>query len=56
MGYKNKFLQDYAKPGEHGSPRNEKEKKDKIRQYNPPKTAKGKVDKEAFNSNFKNQT
>jgi len=52
MAYKNKFLQDYAKPGEHGSPRNEKEKKEKIRQSNNPKTAKKKVDKKAFDSNF----
>jgi len=41
MAYKNKFLQHYAKPGEHGSPRNEKEKKEKIRQFTPPKQAKG---------------
>ena len=40
MAYKNKFLQDYAKPGEHGSPRNEEEKKNKVRQYNNPKKAK----------------
>lgn len=39
MAYKNKFLQDYAKPGEHGSPRNEEEKKNKVRQNNNPKKA-----------------
>tara|TARA_Y100000389_G_scaffold25019_1_gene21735 strand:+ start:247 stop:411 length:165 start_codon:yes stop_codon:yes gene_type:complete len=45
MAYKNKFLQDYAKPGQHGSPRNKKEQKENIRQYpnNNPKTAKGKT-------------
>ena len=42
MAYRNKFLQDYAKPGEHGSPKNEEEKKNKVRQYNNPKQAKGK--------------
>ena len=39
MAYRNKFLQDYAKPGEHGSPKNEEEKKNKVRQYNNPKKA-----------------
>ena len=58
MAYKNKFLQDYAKPGQHGSPRNKKEQKENIRQYpnNNPKQAKKKVDKKAFDEAFKNQT
>jgi hypothetical protein len=37
--FKNKFLQDYAKPNQHGSPKDEKDKKNKVRQYNNPKTA-----------------
>lgn len=43
MAYKNKFLQDYAKPGR--APANEEEKKKMIRQYpnNNPKQAKGKT-------------
>jgi len=43
MGFNNKFLQDYAKPGR--APANEEEKKKMIRQYpnNSPKTAKGKT-------------
>ena len=43
MPYKNKFLQDYAKPGR--APKDEKDKKNMIRQYpnNNPKQAKGKT-------------
>ena len=37
MPYKNKFLQDYAKPGQHGSPKDEETKKKTIRQMNNPK-------------------
>ena len=43
MAYKNKFLQDYAKPGR--APKDEEEKKKMIRQYpnNNPKQAKSKT-------------
>ena len=46
MPYKNKFLQDYAKPGEHGSPKDEETKKKTKRQMNNPKLAK------AFNKGY----
>ena len=39
MSYKNKFLQDYAKPGQHGSPKDEETKKKTKRQMNNPKLA-----------------
>lgn len=43
MPFNNKFLRDYAKEGR--APRDEKEKKNMIRQYpnNNPKQAKGKT-------------
>ena len=49
MPYKNKFLQDYAKPGQHGSPRNEGQKKKQIRQYNNPKTANLSSQRKGYN-------
>jgi len=49
MHYTNKFLQDYAKPGQHGSPRNEEDKKKKVRQYNNPKQAKLPSQRKGYN-------
>ena len=37
MGYNNKFLKPYARPGEHGSPKDEETKKKTKRQENNPK-------------------
>jgi hypothetical protein len=49
MHYGNKFLQDYAKPGQHGSPKDEKDKKNKVRQYNNPKNAKLQSERKKYN-------